>query len=187
MDKLILDMKKWNRINYYENLVLLILAIMAFLMSIYLYEKIIFDDDTGLPPYLIVINILVVLIVAALTISFIIKKRNKRTSLLFNGKIVTANFSKNEFRFGFTRYYHTYNIVGYFVEGNHTYMFNAKVIDHSVYSLKIFNEIIKRGKFPPIPVLVEESNYNNYEMKVYEFLDETLKINKDIVDDIRYH
>lgn len=75
-------MKKWNTINFYENLILLILSITALSMGIYLIEREIFYyDGIGMNPYVTLINIIVVLIVVGLTIRIIINKYDKRKSL----------------------------------------------------------------------------------------------------------
>lgn len=188
MNKQILDMKKWNTIIFYENLFVLILSITALSMGIYLIEREIFYyDGIGMPPYVTIINIIVVLIVAGLTIHIIINKYYKRKSLLCNGKIVTANFSKDEFMFGFARSTHGYQITGYLVEDDYTYMFQCEVLDRNIETMMILKEIMKRGEFPPLPVRVECGDYNNYEIQVFDFLNETLEMNKEIVDDVIYN
>lgn len=179
-------MKKYNTISFYEQLFILILGIVGFSMGVYVIEKEIFYyDDTGMNPYVTGINILVILIAATFTLSFIVKKRNKRKSLLSNGKIITVNFSKDDFMFAFARAHHAYRITGYLVEDGHTYMFQCDVLDRSMETMMILDEIKKKGEFPPLPVLVERGNYNNYEIQAYDFLNETLEINKEIVEDKR--
>ena len=50
--------------------------------------------------------------------------------------------------------------------------------------MKIINE---KGKFPTkIYIQVDVSDYRNYKMLGYEFLEETLKNNKDIVEQELY-
>lgn len=186
MNKQVSNMKRYNIISFYEQLFILILGIVGLSMGVYVFEKEIFYyDDTGMNPYVTGINILTVLIVATFIISFIVKKRNKRKSLLSNGKIVTANFSKDDFMFGVARSHHAYRINGYLVEDGHTYMFQCDVLDRSMETMMILDEIKKRGEFPPLPVLVERGNYNNYEIQAYDFLNETLEMNKEIVEDKR--
>ena len=181
-------MKKWNTINFYENLILLILSITALSMGIYLIEREIFYyDGIGMNPYVTLINIIVVLIVVGLTIRIIINKYDKRKSLLCNGKVVAANFSKDEFMFGFARYTHGYRITGYLLEDDYTYMFQCEVLDRNIETMMILDEIKKRGEFPPLPVRVECGNYNNYKILVFDFLNETLEMNKEIVDDVVYN
>ncbi len=186
MDKLILDMKKWNKIVYFLEMFVLILTITGFSLGIYSIEEEIFSVDGVMDQNVKIINILAVLSIVIIIFFICCKKRRKKKLLLSKGKIMEAKFSKNEFEFGIRRYDHSYYVVGYLVEDNCTYRFNCKVLDFHSEGLEIFNEIKKRGRFPKISVLVEEANYNNYEMKIFDFLNETLEMNKDIVDEIRY-
>lgn len=186
MDKLILDMKKWNKIEYFFEMLILILTIIGLSLGVYSIEEEIFSFDGVMDQNVKIINIIVALSIVIFIFFICCKKRKKKNILLSKGKIVKAKFSKNEFKFGVRRYDHSYYVVGYLVEDNRTYRFNCKVLDFCSEGLEIFNEIKKRGTFPQISVLVEETNYNNYEMKVFDFLNETLEMNKDIVDEIRY-
>ena len=79
-------------------------------------------------------------------------------------------------------------MVAYYTKGTRTYRFECKVYDRQAGLCNVFRSIYKKGEFPEkINVYIDSTNYNNYQMQVYEFLDETLKINKELVEHEYYN
>lgn len=139
-------------------------------------------------------GIFVFIIIFIIFIKMIMKynsQKKKNISLECNKKLVQAKFNAEEFQaIGFLNQRHicSYYLVGYYVEGTRTYKFESKIYDRQASVCNVFKSIDKRGKFPEtINVYVDSTNYQNYQMQVYEFLDETLKINQELVEKEYYH
>ena len=113
---------------------------------------------------------------------FIHSKIN-RISLERNKKLIQASFKKFKAIGKYGRISCTYNIVGYYIEGNRTYQFECEIYDTQRQVCEAFQYINNKGVFPEkIDVYVDSTNYNNYQMQVYEFLDATLKMNKELAE-----
>lgn len=182
MDELIINIRKCTQINHYVEIVISLIGILGICFGMYyIVIELLADDASGMSFLFIVYAI-----VAIRIICHSIKKYKCRKHLMTDGKIIKAKFNKSEFRFGLNRHYNKYYIVAYYVEGITTYRFNCEVLDFETRGLTIFNEIKTKGIFPDIPILVQKGNYSNYEMQIYDFLNETLELNKEIVDTIRY-
>lgn len=77
----------------------------------------------------------------------------------------------------------TYRLVGYYTENLKTYRFCGKVKDdqHNLYNVMI--RIREEGIFPKIKVLINLHNYKDYKMLGYEFIEDTVNLNKELVED----
>lgn len=128
-----------------------------------------------------------IILIAVIKVRKSISSKNNHISLECNKKLIQATFNVKEFRTYISMYsYHlcSYYIVGYYTEESRTYRFDCKIYDKQMHVCDIFKFIHKKGVFPEkIDVYVDSTNYNNYQMQVYEFLDATLKMNRELVKD----
>ena len=110
--------------------------------------------------------------------------KNNRISLERNKKLVQATFDAKEFKALHLRGIRcSYCMVGYYTEGDRTYRFECKIYDKQIALCDVFWFIHKKGVFPSkMGVYVDSTDYNNYQMQVYEFLDATLKMNKELAE-----
>ena len=76
----------------------------------------------------------------------------------------------------------SYQLVGYYVDGLKTYRFHTKIKDDQWDLYRIMVRIRNEGEFPKIKVLVNIHNYKNYKMMGYEFIEETINMNKKLVE-----
>lgn len=140
-----------------------------------------------------VIILSAIILIVVIKVSKYINSKINHISLESNKKLIQANFNVKEFKAigSYGRISCTYYIVGYYTEENRTYRFDCEIYDNQQPVSDVFGYIQKHGVFPEkIDVYVDATNYNNYEMQVYEFLDATLKMNKELAeyayDNVKY-
>lgn len=189
MDKLIINMinnKKCGRMNkiFYECIAISICI--AFLLGVDVFiEEVCYN--TSIWEIVKKVMVFFALILLVLTkIKKYINSKNNYIALERNKKLIQVTFNAEEFKAIGMFHQHTicsYYVVGYYTEGNRTYRFDCEINDKQASVCNIFKLIHKQGVFPKkINVYVDSTNYNNYQMQVYEFFDETLKMNKELVE-----
>ena len=130
----------------------------------------------------IIILSAIILIVVIKVRKFIYSKIN-RISLECNKKLIHASFIEFRAIGNYGRISCTYHIVSYYMEGNTTYQFECEIHDMQDQVCEAFKYIKKKGVFPEkVDVYVDSTNYNNYQMQIYEFLDATLKMNRELAE-----
>lgn len=122
---------------------------------------------------------------ALLAICFLIMRCKKRIN---NSKmLIEANINREEMfvwppgRTIFTMA--TYFFTVYYVEGMRTYKFRCKVKDDQLDLYRIFVKLEEEGKYPKMKILVNSQNYKDYEALGYEFIEDTLKLNEQLVNE----
>lgn len=197
MDELIIKMVKNKNCAKPDKIFLECISILACTIPLLIADIFIEElcHDTSLWEIVkkIIILSAIILIVVIKARKYINSKIN-HISLERNKKLIQATFNVKEFRTYISmRNYHlcSYYIVGYYTENNKTYRFYCEIYDNQQPVSDVFGYIQKNGVFPEkIDVYVDATNYNNYEMQVYEFLDATLKMNRELAeyayDNVKY-
>lgn len=194
MDELIIKMMQnrgCERLEKNFQACLLILGGMALLLATNVFiEEICYDESFWKK----IINIFALVIILVLIIKKIIKYDDlKKNTISFerNKKLIQAKFNIKEFQaIGYFNQRHicSYYLAAYYTKGTRTYRFECKIYDRQASLCNVFRSIYRKGEFPEIiNVYVDSTNYNNYQMQVYEFFDETLKINKELVEHEYYN
>ena len=190
MDEFIIKMKKNKNCDKPGKINLEFISIITCTLPLIIADTFIQEVcyDTSLWEVIkkIIILSAIVLVVVIKVRKYIIAKNN-HISLEHNKKLIQATFDVKEFRsYIHMSSYHlcSYHMVGYYTEDNRTYRFDCEIYDKQTQVCDIFTYIHKKGIFPEkINVYVDSTNYNNYQMQVYEFLDATLKMNGQLVKD----
>ena len=132
-----------------------------------------------------IIILSIIILIVAIKVRKYINSKSNHISLERNKKQIQATFNIKEFKalLNYARITCIYYIVGYYTEGNRTYRFDCEIYDKQRPVCNAFQFIQKNGVFPEkIDVYVDSTNYNNYQIQVYEFLDATLKMNKELAE-----
>lgn len=189
MDELIIKMQKNKHCDipdkFFGECVLILACIIPLLIADIFINEVCYDTSIWGIVKKIIILCAVILIVISKVRKYVNFKKNRK-SLECNKKQIQAIFNVKEFRTYISmRCYHlcSYYIVGYYIEGNRTYRFDCEIYDRQRPLSDVFGYIQEKGLFPEkIDVYVDATNYNNYQMQVYEFLDATLKMNRGLAE-----
>lgn len=131
---------------------------------------------------IIVSGIIMILCIFAIFNSY--KKRKYRDS---SKVIIEANFHKDAMMMwmpgGKSLTMGIYYFVAYYVEGGRTYRFKGVVQDDQVDLYYVLERLRKDGTFPKIKVLVNPHNYKDYKMLSYEYIENLLEQNRQLVDE----
>lgn len=129
--------------------------------------------------YLIVITLIIILIFIVIPL---VRRKEDRNKIY---ELIECNINREELCIvpAGTRYPRmgVYCIVAYYVDEACTYKFTCKVRDDQDDLYQVFVKLKKEGEFPKVKVLVNSQNYNDYKVLGYEFIEETIRQNKELV------
>lgn len=130
--------------------------------------------------------LLILLAVGIVTIIyFIITTVKKKKEDAKERKLIECNVNREEmvlFPSG-SRYpiMGKYGIVAYYVQDANTYRFCCKVEDNQDDLYTVFLKLREVGEFPKLKVLVNPNNFKDYRALGYEFIEDTIRLNKELV------
>ncbi|MBQ9984381.1 MAG: hypothetical protein IJP29_07305 [Lachnospiraceae bacterium] len=129
--------------------------------------------------YLIVITLIAILIFVGIPLI----RRKVDSNKIY--ELIECNINREELCIvpSGTRYPRmgVYCIVAYYVEESCTYKFTGKVRDDQDDLYRVFVKLKQEGEFPKVKVLVNPQNYKDYKVLGYEFIEETIRQNKEMV------
>lgn len=132
--------------------------------------------------YLLLILVVVGIIIVICFVIAMIKKKKEDTK---ERKFIECNVNREEMIIipPSMRYpsMGKYRIVAYYVQGVNTYRFCCKVEDDQRDLYTIFLKLREVGEFPKLKVLVNPNNYKDYRPLGYEFIEDTVRLNKELV------
>lgn len=132
--------------------------------------------------YLLLILAMVGIIIAICFAISLIKKKKEDTK---ERKLIECNVNREEMIIipSGTRFpsMGKYIIVAYYVQDVNTYRFHCKVEDDQSDLYTIFLKLREVGEFPKLKVLVNPNNYKDYKALGYEFIEDTVRLNKELV------
>lgn len=189
MDELIYGLKKSQKKQFFYLICRIILLLTIFLPIIFLVEILLMKVEIKFNIQFKTINAIVASIIFFNGIFLIRKKIIKQAQLNRVGREIEVKFSEREFVClpPTASMPGKYTVVGYYIQNNVTYRFKQLFFEDQLKVYSIIRAISEKGRFPTkVYVKVDPTDFQNYRILGYEFLEETLKINEDIVEQELY-
>lgn len=185
MNELINGLKKSRRKQLFYIICRLILLLIILLPGVFGVEVLLVNMEKEYNIRYEIINGMIFTILFLGIVIFIVKRITKMRQLNKRGVVIEAKFSLKEFASmaPSASMPGKYVIVAYYIKNNVTYRFSQLFFEDQLKVYNIIRVIGEKGEFPTkINVKVDARNYQNYKIFGYEFLEETLKKNKSVVE-----